>query len=73
MHDMNKFVSHKHRSGILTQRRALKMARSAHAFVRGTTGKFYRGKVQMTIKLQDAAIFRQQAFIDCTPQKLDQP
>jgi uncharacterized protein (DUF2252 family) len=36
-----KFVRYHHRQSILAARRSLKMARSAHAYVRGNTRKFY--------------------------------
>src|ERR1700744_228392 len=35
------YVAYKDRKAILTERRNLKMARSAHAYVRGNTLKFY--------------------------------
>jgi uncharacterized protein (DUF2252 family) len=34
----------RHRQSVLKQRRALKMARSAHAYVRGSTVRFYESK-----------------------------
>jgi uncharacterized protein (DUF2252 family) len=41
MKKMGTFVGFNDRSGILTARQSLKMARSAHAYVRGNTRKFY--------------------------------
>jgi uncharacterized protein (DUF2252 family) len=41
MKKIRQFVGFNDRSGILTARQSLKMARSAHAYVRGNTRKFY--------------------------------
>jgi uncharacterized protein (DUF2252 family) len=41
MKKVRRFVSFKARNGVLTARQSLKMARSAHAYVRGNTRKFY--------------------------------
>ena len=37
----NEFITPHKRQAALTERRNLKMARSAHAYVRGNTEKFY--------------------------------